>query len=246
MKLILNPAYESLRGYLMNIDFHFAEGALIHQGRNSIRLCQIEGQPLVIKQYAIPSLPNRMAYTFLRSPKGLRAFLYPQRLIQAGFESPEPVAYIEKRKFGLLERSYFISTPCPYTRRFYEFGNADVRNCKDILTAFARYTARLHQAGIMHLDYSPGNILFGQVGSEWHFSLVDTNRMYFGPVSVRKGCRNMARLWGQPAMFHLLARQYALAREADIAQCEEWVMRAREQFWRRFSKRHPIKYDLKY
>lgn len=48
------------------------------------------------------------------------------------------------------------------------------------MTAFAEFTARLHEAGILHLDYSPGNILYDKIGEEYHFSLVDINRMHFG------------------------------------------------------------------
>lgn len=247
MKLILNPAYEHLRDYLTDIARHFEdEGEEIHQGRNRIRICRTAGLQLNIKRYAIPAWPNRIIYSFFRTPKGLRAFRYPQVLLEHGFETPVPVAYVEERRFGLIAHSYFVSLQCPYTRRFYEFGNTPADDCADVVTAFARFTARLHTCGIMHLDYSPGNILFDHVDGYWHFSLVDTNRMYFGPVSVKRGCYNLARLWGQPDFFHLLADEYASARGADAARCRHWVMKAREKFWRRFSRRHRVKYDLKY
>lgn len=246
MNIILNPVYESLRGYLMNIADHFESGTEIHRGRNSIRTCQINGITLNIKRYGVPAFPNRVVYTFLRSPKGLRAFQYPQELIARGFESPEPVAYIEERRMGLISTSYFVSLQCPYTRRFYEFGNADINHCSDVITAFARFTARLHAAGIMHLDYSPGNILFDRIDGQWHFSLVDTNRMAFKPICIECGCANFARLWGQPPLFRLLAQEYAKARGGDPVRCEQWVMQARKKFWKRFSKRHIIKYDLNY
>lgn len=247
MKLIINPEYEHLRDYLTHIDEHFEhEGREIHKGRNSIRVCRTAGLELNVKRYAIPAWPNRFIYSFIRSPKGMRAYIYPQILLQKGFETPVPVAYIEERRFGLIAHSYFVSLQCPYTRRFYEFGNTPAGECTDVVTAFARFTARLHTAGIMHLDYSPGNILFDHINGNWHFALVDTNRMYFGPVSVRRGCANMARLWGQPDFFYLLAEEYAAARGADAALCRRWIMKAREHFWRRFSRRHRIKYDLKY
>lgn len=94
----------------------------------------------------------------------------------------------------------------PYQRNFYEFGNADVERCKDLIIAFAQYTANLHQAGIMHRDYSPGNILFDQIDGEYHFMLVDINRMTFGEISVDMGCANFARLWGQKAFSKCLPK----------------------------------------
>jgi hypothetical protein len=183
----------------------------------------------------------------LRAPKGLRAYHYPQRIIEAGFETPMPVAYVELRRGGLIDVSYFISLQCPYSRRFYEFGNAELTpELCEISRAFARFTAGLHRADILHLDYSPGNVLFDRVNGEWRFSLVDTNRMYFGPVSLARGCANFARLWGQPEWFKFLAKEYALARGYDPAECEKHVMRARRRFWLRFQKRHQVLYDLKF
>lgn len=247
MKIILNPAYEHLREYLMDIESHFEnEGDEIHHGRNSIRICRAGGLELNVKRYAIPRWPNRLIYSFFRAPKGLRAYRYPQQLLEKGVETPAPIAYIEERKCGLIGRSYFVSLQCPYRRRFYEFGNMPAEQCADIARAFARFTASVHESGIMHLDYSPGNILFDNVDGQWRFSLVDTNRMSFGPVSVRKGCENFARLWGQPDFFRLLADEYAAARGADPAMCRHWIMDARKRFWQRFSRRHKIKYDLKF
>lgn len=67
----------------------------------------------------------------------------------------------------------------------------------------------------MHRDYSPGNILFDKIDGEYHFMLVDINRMSFGKISIDMGCANFARLWGQKAFFELLAREYARARNTD-------------------------------
>ena len=199
-----------------------------------------------MKRYHQPSLFNRFVYTFVRKPKGRRAFEYPERVLAAGFETPAPVAYAEERRGGLIDYSYFISEQCPYRRRFYEFGDARVSDHEEVLRAFARFTAGLHEAGIYHRDYSPGNILFDQVDGEWHFSIVDINRMEFGPVSIAKGCSNFARLWGQPEFFRFLAHEYAKARGADAQQCEQWVMTARNRFWKPRQKNFNLPYQLNF
>jgi len=59
----------------------------------------------------------------------------------------------------------------------------------------------------MHRDYSPGNILFDKIDGEYHFMLVDINRMSFGKISIDMGCANFARLWGQKAFFELLCQR---------------------------------------
>lgn len=243
--VMINSRYECLREFIESIPSIFEEeGRIIYTGRNLIKVIQMDGLEINVKRYGIPAWPNRIIYSFFRKPKGKRAFLYPQVLLDKGFETPMPMAYIEEEKQGLIRYSYFISIQSPYRRNFYEFGDADIDTCRDTVIAFAKYTAALHEAGIMHKDYSPGNILFDELDGNWHFSLVDINRMYFGKVSIEKGCANFARLWGQKPFFELLAKEYAAVREADAETCLKWIMGYRRKFWTRFSKKHKVKYTL--
>ena len=98
----------------------------------------------------------------------------------------------------------------------------------------------------LHRDLSPGNILFDRVGDTWHFSLVDTNRMHFGPVGVLQGCANFARLWGPKRFFEILAQEYAAARKADPVLCRAAILTARERYWRRYIRHHHVDYDLEF
>ncbi|MFV0587253.1 lipopolysaccharide kinase InaA family protein [Bacteroides reticulotermitis] len=245
MKIVVNSAYEHLRDFIEKIPTTFEkEGRIIYSGRNLIKVLNVGGVEINVKRYGIPAYVNRIVYSFFRVPKGKRAFEYPELLLEKGFETPAPIAYIEERRCGLINYSYFVSMQCPYPRNFYEFGNADAEQYRDVIVAFARYTADLHQAGIMHRDYSPGNILFDQVDGEYHFMLVDINRMTFGRISIDMGCANFARLWGQKAFFEILAKEYAQARQADEKYCIERVLACRKKFWTYFSKKHVVKYKL--
>lgn len=245
MKIIVNPAYEHLRDFVENMPAKFdKEGRIIYSGRNLIKVMEVDGIEINVKRYGIPAFANRVVYSFFRIPKGRRAFVYPQMLLEKGFETPVPIAYVEERRCGLIRHSYFVSMQSPYKRNFYEFGNAKVEDCRDVIVAFARYTADLHQAGIMHRDYSPGNILFDKIDGEYHFMLVDINRMNFGKITVDMGCANFARLWGQKAFFELLAKEYARARHADETYCRERVLTCRKKFWTYFAKKHVVKYNL--
>lgn len=245
MKIVVNPTYEHLRNFIEDIPKRFEkEGKVIYSGRNLIKVMKVDGVEINVKRYGVPAFINRVVYSFFRTPKGRRAFNYPNRLLQKGFETPVPIAYIEQRRCGLINHSYFISLQSPYQRNFYEFGNAEIENCRDVIIAFARYTADLHRAGIMHRDYSPGNILFDKIEGQYHFMLVDINRMTFGNISVDMGCANFARLWGQKAFFELLASEYAQARDADEKYCTERVLACRKKFWTYFAKKHTVKYKL--
>ena len=245
MKIKLNPKYEQLRSFVEQMPKQFdTAGALLHSGRNVIKKFTIEGLEVNVKRYSVPPLINRFVYLCFRLSKGERAYMYPERLLEKGFETPEPIAYVEERPAGLIGYSYFFSIQSPYKHNLCSMGNADVRDCKGLVTAFARFTARLHDAGILHLDYSPGNILYDKLADGYHFSLVDINRMHFGKVGLKKGCANFARLWGQTPFFVLLAEEYARARGFDEQECVRRVLECRKRFWHRYRRRHQVWFNL--
>lgn len=249
MKTLISPEYEYLRPYLAELPRHFEQGREIHSGRNHIRVISPDGRlQLNVKRYAVPHWPNRLIYSCLRKPKGLRAFIYPQKLLEAGIDTPRAVAYMEERHGGLLGYSYFVSIQSDMPGRLYELGNARMETPQQIrlVRDVARFAARIHDAGLTHLDFSPGNILYDTLADGSHrFTLVDINRMRFGEVDIRRGCANFARLWGQPRMFEILAEEYAAARGFEASECLRLMMAARRRFWSRFVRRHKVKYDLK-
>lgn len=242
MHIHMAPAYASLRPEIETLEKAFEQGRILQEGRNSVRVCLVGGQEVNVKCYKQPAFWQRIVYRLLRKPKGLRSFLYPTRLKWAKINSPQPIAYREDRQGGLITTSWLVTEQCLYRRNFREMGAAELTDeVKDILRAFVRFTARMHGAGFLHLDYSPGNILFDREEGKWAFSVVDTNRMRFGSVSVRRGCENFARLWGQPDMFRFIAEEYAAVRHANSERCIGWTMEARKRFWTRFNRRHQVK-----
>lgn len=244
MKVVINPKYEYLKDFVYRLPEVFSsEGETIYKSRNEIKVFT-SPLPLNVKQYKIPSFFNRLVYTFVRPAKVLRAYRYAFELLNKGFDTPEPVGYILLKKYGLIHRSYFISIQSPYTRRFYEFGEGAVGEREDVVRSFARYTARLHEAGICHGDYSPGNILFEKKDGRICFTLVDINRMKFGKIGFEKGCANFARLWGHADFFRIVADEYARVRKFDPDDCFRLMMKKRNKFWKKYARSHPLPFDL--
>lgn len=240
MKIVINAKYESLREWITHIPESFAhEGKVIYDARNQIRRMQTpDGIDVCIKRFHAPRFLNRIGYTFFRSPKAKRSYENALTLLEQGIDTPEPIAYILCGE-GLLQESYLITRQSLLTRNFYEFGDGVIAGKEDILRAFARYTAAAHEAKIYHLDYSPGNILFDRVAGEWHFEMIDINRLTtHSTVSMRKGCSNFARLWGKADLHSLIAQEYAAARGFDREQCQQIALRARERFWKH--RPHPF------
>ena len=244
--VLYNNKYTALRPFVEQLPSRFnEEGTLVQDRRNTIKLfvCD-DGTELVVKRYRIPRGINRFIYSLgIRKPKGERAFLYVERLLKKGIDSPTSVAYIEERKWGLLGYSYLVSLKCPYEHRMYELGYAPAEIYEPFVQPFGEYCARLHDAGILHRDFTPGNVLWTKDGKGmYHFSLIDINQMGFGKVSLKKGCQNICRFWGPKRMIQLIARAYGEARGGDPDICERMVMEERRRFWPRYLRKKRISF----
>jgi serine/threonine protein kinase len=233
MKLIINKKYEFLRDWIEQLPSIFKEeGKLVYKGRNIIKIFNVNGLDINVKQYHKPLFFNRIAYTFFRKSKAFRAFYNPLRIAEKGFDSAESIAFIEIYGNGLLSDSYYISIHCRDVEEIRKYFSSAIKGNEDIIDAFARYTAALHDAGIYHLDYSPGNILFRRENGEYSFLLVDTNRMKFTHVSPDMGCRNFARLFDKDEMYERIAAVYSQSRKEPFRQDEaaSLMLKYRKQY----------------
>ena len=248
MMMVVNPIYEHLRHFLETLPDRFeTEGKYIYGGRRNLikSFLMPDGMEVNVKRYHEPKGINLMVYSSgLRKPKGQRAYEYAGILNKKGIATPEPIAYLEMRRAGLLGQSYFVSRQCPYSHRLYELGDAPSEIYEPIAAALARFTAYMHEQEVLHLDFSPGNILWEKKGDDYSFSIVDINRMRFGPVSLRSGCKSFARLWGPKRFIQLLVRQYAELRAFDADKAEKVAMEARRKFWRHYMKHRELEFKL--
>lgn len=246
--MLINKKYEHLRGWLERLPGDFEQlGEVIYDKRNQLRVITAPDGTLVnAKRYCVPHAINRVVYSLgIRQPKGLRAFTYPTRLLERGIATPEPIAYIEPRNAcGLLKETYFVSVQSQLRHTLYEVGDASEGTYEELAGALGRYTAMMHESKVLHLDYSPGNILWDKDEQGYHFAVVDINRMHFGQVDIGDGCAALRRLWGPKRFVELVARSYARARGFDEEEAVRLTMQAREAFWARYQRRHPVEFPL--
>src|SRR5690606_11199953 len=118
-------------------------GRVIHNDRNILRHDESGNVALVIKSYRRIYLPNRIRYTYFYPSKARRAFDYARFLLDKGFITPKPIAYIECKNNLLLTESYFVSEytefqPLKYIRELPD----DVQDV--ILDEIAPVTIRQH------------------------------------------------------------------------------------------------------
>jgi serine/threonine protein kinase len=233
VNLILHPKFESLRSFVENLPDTFStSGEVIYEGRNCLKKFSIHNEEFIVKSFKKPHIINRIAYTFFRKSKAVRSYEHSLELLQAGIATPEPVAYIEIKTGGLLDRSFFINR--------YENSYKHIRNQMtgdDIpdgfIPAFAVFISQMHNNGILHKDLSPGNVLFKKIGSEFSFMVVDINRMQFKEnLTFDERCENFCRLTRNDDILSAIADAYTDFNNMHTAKTKEAILRYNKKFFR--------------
>lgn len=236
--LIINPKYNNLQTWLEALPQMFSQtGEVIYDARNQIRRFEEGGLIMCVKRFHQPHFLNRLIYSYFKRSKARRSYENGMYLMQHGVGTPEPVAYIEEKKWGMLGYSYLVTLQSRLTRLNREFTLNYTPELEDTIRPLARFTAHMHEQGILHLDYSPGNILWDQVDGAYQFEVIDINRMRVGkPVTMREGAESLRRICARTAFFKTFADEYAQYRHLDRTECEKWILFYRNRFWKNGKK----------
>lgn len=244
MKTVINPKYEPIREWILSIPAHFAQqGEVIYDERNQVRaLTAPDGTKICVKRFHVPRFLNKYIYRYVRDSKAQRAYENGLYLLAHQVGTPEPIAYIEEYQHGGLGYSYLITRLSTLKHLHREFTQAYTPALDATIRPLARFAAHMHEEGILHLDFSPGNILWDQINGQYHFEIIDINRMAFGRVSMKAGCRSLCRLCARTSFFDTLADEYAQARHLDPETCRKWIHHYRNRFWHNGRKAY-YRYD---
>ena len=228
-KFILNEEFKKFEYFLCNIKQFFKENSnTIHKARNELKVIEHENQKLVVKYFKIPHFINKIVYTFFKKSKAQKSYEYALKIKDF---TPKPIGFIEFYKFGLLDESYFVSEKFDYDFTIREpLLDINFPNKNEIFKAFAQFTFDLHENGIYHLDYSPGNILIKKENDNFIFKIVDINRMKFLNMDLEKRAKNFSKLWAKDEDLEFIAKEYAKIYEKNN---EEFISKTIS-----FSKKH--------
>ena len=212
---VLDKAYiellENIRKYFHNATY------TLHKARNEIKVISFAEKNLVIKSFKIPHIINKFAYSFLRDSKAKKSYFNSLKIIEF---VPKPIGYTEFTKFGVLYDSYFVSEEFKYDFTIREsLLDEKFPNKNKIYKAFAYFTYQLHEKGIYHLDYSPGNILIQNKNDEYIFKVIDINRMKFKVLSFDDRIKNFSKLWAQDEDLKIIIYEYAMFIKKDPDEC---------------------------
>jgi len=216
--MVFKSAKEEYIKLLTNIRDYFEESDnSIHKARNEIKIIDYEKKKLVVKAFKVPNLLNKIVYTFFRGTKAKKSYENSLRISKF---VPHAIGYIEFRKFGLLSDSYFISEQFEYDFTIREvITRADFKDRENIFKELAKFTFLLHEDGILHKDYSPGNILIKLSENDYEFKIVDINRMEFKELSVDERLKNFSQLWAKDEDLKIVIDEYAKLINQDAEVC---------------------------
>lgn len=240
-KAVINPKYQSLEEFIEELPLIFDEsGDVTYSARNTIKTFDIGEYTINVKSFKKPIFINQIAYVTIRSSKAKRSYLNALRLTELGFNTPKPIAYIEETKHKILANSYYLSVHDEFDGMLRELQTGTLESHKELIRQFALFTAALHEKQVLHLDFSPGNILYKLKDGIYTFYLVDLNRMRFDkPIDLDTACSSFRRLWGSDNMIRYMVEVYTKIRNLDEKVCIEKVFKYRKEFWDAFTKRHP-------
>jgi hypothetical protein len=218
--ITIHPKFDFLREYIEAIPSTFESlSHVLYRDRNVIKADETSNVKLVIKSYGRVYLTNQIRYSFFYPSKAERAYRNGLRLLEEGFLTPEPVAFIECFKGGLLTQSYFISLLSDF-KPLATIISPDAENV--LITDLVRFAHRLHERGIYHMDFSNGNILCKKENDRFQFALVDNNRMRFKKFDYAKGLGTFKRLGLTNAQLTQIAKEYStLSKENEIKTIEK-------------------------
>lgn len=218
---------------------------VLYDERNKLYLDRQRGW--VVKLFAQPHWSRAFYYGYLGKSKARRSYLYSAELERRSIGVAMPLCSLEEHSLGGLGRSLYISS----FLEGYETIRREMLGRKVSQAwyqALARFIAELHQKGVLHEDLSPGNILYKEEGGEYHFALVDVNRMSFSSQSIGRklAVANFKRLTNRLEVSTLLASYYAEQRGWPVAEVVEEVNREIDRFFlsrlvklsRRYARRH--------
>lgn len=225
-KNTIAPEYSFLLPWITQLPENFAgTGETIYKLRNEIKVFVVRDLRLNVKEFKVPVFFNRIIYLYFRGSKAARSFKYAQLLTSLGIQTPTPVGYVDCAENGLLTKCFYVSLQLEYNytlREALQF-QSDIKRA--ILKEWVRFTyLKLHANGIFHLDYSPGNILITEKNGTFEFSIVDLNRMTFGPISYEKGLSNLCRLEIDTESLELMGCEYAALRSEDTAGAAKLIV----------------------
>ncbi|MSN96539.1 hypothetical protein F1B92_05050 [Campylobacter sp. FMV-PI01] len=235
----LRDGFENFKDFLIALKEDFNNYKTIYKGRNEVKILNKNTINLVVKSFKKPNLFKNLLYFLGKKSKAKKSY---QNAFKIADFTPKAIAYIEFYDNFFLKNSYFISEKFEYDFTIREvLTNDKFKNKDEILKNFTKFSFDLHEKGILHLDYSAGNILVKDENENYIFKVVDINRMKFKELNLNERLKNFSMLWLDDKDAKFIAKEYAKLYDKDEDICTKTML----NFSHNLKKRKNFKKRLK-
>lgn len=213
MNFVLSETYSAYKNDILNILKNFKnEGVLVgHGNRNTVKYFVVDNLKFNFKSFKQHNIINRHVYKYYRKSKSRRSYEYAQMLLEKGFFTPKPIAFIENHDLIGVTSSYYVSEQLEnvftLTDALYNPGFEDR---EQIIKDYTKLIFQLHENGIIFIDNASGNFLIKKINDEYRFFLVDLNRMnFYDEIDISKRLLNFERLTNELEIIQIISKEYA-------------------------------------
>ena len=235
MKIVVAPEYDVLASEIARLPLLMEEGQgeTVYDGRNRVARFIVGGRSVMVKRFKRVNPVQQVVYTFFRKTKAERAYRYADEFSRRGVQTPQRIAYMECREWGLFTVGYFVSAEAEGTgchELLREVEDFD----RGLADAVAGQVLLMHSSGVLHGDLNLTNFLCTKEDDGYHFTMIDINRSKFtaGMPSDEACLKNLVRLTHRRDLYDCLVRCYARRRGWDEDATAAKALRLLERFER--------------
>lgn len=244
MNVHFSPQYLPKKKEILAVleTFHHTGEKVGKGDRNVIKNFDVNGLVINVKAFKIPNILNKVVYRFFRKSKAERSFNNATHLLEHGIGTPAPIAFLEEKMALSLGKSFYISEFIDADLTYRELiRQPEYPERERILREFTVFTLKLHENGILFKDHSPGNTLIKKIGTEYHFYLVDLNRMDFKELSFEERIINFTRLTSREDMVAIMSDEYAKHTSWSYDEIYNLMWGKTQEFQKKFYRKKHLK-----
>lgn len=160
-----------------------------HKGRSVVAV-QIDGRTHYLKRFWF--VPSQMFKRYVA--RGFHEMRMIDWLNDSGFAGPKIVRRGHAGVYPFITRLFFLMEEPPGELALEAAWRKSPDDADALLSSFASFAAKLHDAGFIHTDFSERHILVGRNASQWTFRLIDLERAAVGRVNDKRAAADIATL----------------------------------------------------
>jgi tRNA A-37 threonylcarbamoyl transferase component Bud32 len=177
----------NLRTILVDPDSFLNFRATIMTSDDRSTVGQADGY--VLKRTNFTKVRHCLKELFVPS-RARREFLNAYQLERSNIPTPRPVATSDRRRLGVIVRSYVVTEALPGAINLTQW--AILHEDRQMITRVAELVAKLHNQGLLHGDLAARNIIVDSIGNPW---LIDLEALRcFKKISEQSALLDLAKL----------------------------------------------------